>query len=221
MGAPNFVRFSRIPGRVFDVMGRVDEVLRGRFGGALREIARLRPSGEEYDGGLELDGEFSKCDALAKAEEMTRGWKAYGLIYPMREVKARCYFYVYDISDVSFCTSLSFESSVVYFRNDDFDSGEWLERFLISMVGALRPLVCGYGLDDAYAVRHEPLPPEEVLARLRTGELLSLPRPIFHAISVSLIEAEEIEGLIKKFAPRPSPDYRMAPGYHVLGRVGL
>ena len=136
-------------------------------------------------------------------------------------VPAEFYFYLFDITPAEFSITLALESSLVHYRNSDFDSGQWLEGLLTSIVCVLGPLVCGYGTDNAYRIKHESLDPGVVLNRLRSGELLRIPRPTFHAISTELIDKSEINALIEKYKPKPDPEYRMAPGYHLLGRIGL
>lgn len=221
MGTPNFVKFSRVRGKLWDEVERLERTLSGRWKTELRRAARLRPSHKTYDGGLELEGDIVNCRSIADAMSITEGSKAFGLIYLARPVPAHLYFYFFDMAADAFSFSLSIESSIVYYRNDDFPSGCWLEGVLTSIVCSMGPLVCGYGADNAYQLQHVPLDPDVVLTRLRSGELLRLPRPTFHAISTKLIDKNEIDALIEQYKPSPSPNYRMAPGYHVLGSIGL
>jgi hypothetical protein len=219
MATPNFVKFSRIHGETLEVLERLDKALREPWQSPLREVIRLKPSYDDFDGGLELDGDFRKCESPRDAIEMAAGSDAFGLVYSARKIPADFCFYLFDIGPGEFSVTSAFESSIVYYKNDEFDSGEWLEGLLTSIVCALKPLVCGYGCDDAYRCRHESLNPDAVLARLRTGELLGLPRPIFHAIATSLIDKSEIDALIAQYNPAPILKYRMAPGYNILSKA--
>jgi hypothetical protein len=221
MGSPTCVKFSRIGGEVFEAMHRLQETLYEPFRSTLREAVRLRPSGEAYDGGLELAGPIEPCDSLEKAQRIVEGASSFALVFLAHQIPAEFYLYLYDFRADSFGLTLTIESSIIYYRNDDRPSGQWLEALLTATVCTLKPFVCGYGRDAAYELKHEPLDPAVLMARLRSGELLSLPRPIFHAISTSLIESTEIESMIKLHKPTPDPEYRIAPGYHLLGRVGL
>lgn len=221
MATPTFVKFSRIHGKVFDVLGQVNNVVEGKWQSTLREVVRLRPSNSDYDGGFELDGVIKKCESLQDAETITEGTGAFSLIYLAKDIPAEYYFYLFEIAPGEFSVTLSIESSIVYFENCEYESGQWLEGFLTSIVCVLKSSVCGYGSDAAYSCKHESLDPDEVLRRLRSGELLQLPRPIFHAISNKLIDKNEIDALIAQYKPKASPKYRMAPGYHILGSVGL
>jgi hypothetical protein len=221
MATPSFVKFSRIHGALVESLERLDEALSRRWESTLRHVARLQPSFDDYDGGLELVGEFQECDSPRKASAMMERSDAFGLIYVARVIPAMFYFYLFDRAPKEFSITLSVDSSIVYYRTDDFDSGQWFEGLLTTIVCALRPSVCGYGYDDAYGIKHESLDPGVVLSRLRSGELLGLRRPTFHAISTKLIEKSEIDALIEQYKPNPSPNYRMAPGYHILGSVGL
>jgi hypothetical protein len=218
MATPRFVKFSRIRGEILEALERLDKALREPWQSPLREVVRLKPSYDDFDGGLELDGDFIKCDSPRDAIEKAAGSDAFGLIYLARKIPAEFYFYLFDIGSEEFSVTLSLESSIVYYKNDEFDSGEWLEGLLTSIVCALKPLVCGYGRDAAYECKHESLNPEVILERLRAGELLGLPRPIFHSIATSLIDKSEIDALIAQYKPAPSLKYRMAPGYHILSK---
>ena len=219
MATPNFVKFSRIGGEVLPVLDRLDAALRQRWQTQLKRVARLRPSNDAYDGGLKLDGEPEACDSPQSALGAMKGAQAFGLIYLATGIPAQLYFYLFDFAAGELSLTLSFDSSIVFFKSDEFERGQWLEGLLTTITCELKPLVCGYGRDAAYMCKHESLNPSLVLKRLRSGELLKLPKPIYHAISTSLIDTNEIVALIDEHKPEPRPRYRLAPGYHVLNNI--
>ena len=221
MGTPVFVKFSRVRGKPFEVLARVYDAVRVEWRSTLREVTRLRPSGQEYDGGLELDSDFLRCSTLAGAADLVEGAPAFAVIFLARQARAEWYLYVFDMGDGEFSASMAFDSSIVYHHDEQFDYGELLEGLLTTVVIELQVAACGYGKDDAYNVDQKALDPGPVLERLRSGELLSLPRPIFHAFSIDLVTKQEIDALIEQHQPDPDPEYRQAPGYHLLGRVGI
>ncbi len=221
MATPTFVKFSRICGDVFDVLHDVDVVVRRHWQCQMREVVRLAPSYSDYDGGLRLDGEFQVCHSPREARDLSRDSDSFAFIYLATEIPAEFCFYLFEMQPDQFSATLAFDSSMVYFKSEAFESGQWLEGLLITIVCALKPLVSGYGSDAAYSCKHESLNPTRVLERLRSGKLFQLPRPIFHAISTSLIEQSEIDSLIEQHQPKLDPKYRMAPGYHIFGSIGL
>ena len=221
MGTPTYVKFSRVSGKPFEVLARVYDAVRIQWRSTLREVARLRPSGQEYDGGLELASGFLRCSNLAEAADLVEGAPAFGVVFLARQARAEWYLYVFDMDDHGFSVTISVESSIVHHHDEQFDDGELLEGLLTTVVIELQVAACGYGKDDAYNVDQKALDPGPVLERLRSGELLSLPRPIFHAFSIDLVTKQEIDALIEQHQPDPDPEYRQALGYHLLGRVGL
>ena len=110
---------------------------------------------------------------------------------------------------------------MVAYETPERERGRWLDGFLTSVVGAFEPLACSYGTTPPNQIEYKSIDPASLLASLRTGKLLGLTRPVFHALSVKLIDLTEIRAALKEHAPAHDPDYRMAPGYHLLGHVGL
>lgn len=220
MGTPTFVRFSRIQGKPFRVLGELEQSSRFK-GGALREIVKLKTSDDPEDGGLALDGKFIPCSSLRQAQDIAEDWDCFALVWLDRAAIAEYYLYIFDAQQDSFACSMAFESSLAYHRTDESPSGARLEQLIFAITTCLDASVSGYGLDSAYEVQHQPLSSEEVLGRLRSGELLSLPRPIFHLISTKLVSVEEVRALIREHNASPDPEHRVMGRYHALGRVGL
>ncbi|MEP7306567.1 MAG: hypothetical protein ABJA98_13705 [Acidobacteriota bacterium] len=159
----------------------------------IESVGQLRASDSEMDGGLELvDDKLYPVENEAAALTMSRRWHASGFIYTARSVPCHVYLYFFDeVGDECSCT-MAFDDSLLYFRSEDFNEGQWLTGFLSDMAAGLGADVCGYGADNAYAVKHQALDPQEVLERLRHGDLLQIRNPIFHAFSPRIISREEI-----------------------------
>lgn len=216
MATPTFIKLSRLRGSVLDAVERIEEMVCIPWHCRLQESALLRPSYDAFDGGLELDGELEPCESMRAVARVAEAGKPFALVYLSFDTRANFVVYFFDLSEDGFRATVSVESSYVWFRNDEFGPGRWFEGFLISLVSAFGADVCGYGRDAAYSLMHESLEPAAILDRLRTGDLFELPNPIFHAISVGLINRSEIVALMKSRPCSPRLEYKVAPGYHVL-----
>jgi hypothetical protein len=217
MATPTFVKFSRLRGSVLELVERIEDQVCEPWRCRLQESVVLRPSHDAYDGGLEFDGELEPCETPRDVERVVKVGKPFALVYLSSDTRATFALYVFDVGDDGYSATVAMESSMVWYRNDEYSTpGRWFEGFLISLVGALRAEVCGYGRDAAYGINHESLDPAQILARLRTGDLLELPNPIFHAISVDLIDRSEILSLMKKRPCSPRLEYKISPDHHVL-----
>lgn len=217
MATPTFVKFSRLRGSVLDMVDRFAEQVCEPWRCRLQEAALLRPSHDAFDGGLELDGELEPCETTRGVARLLKTGRPFALAYASFDTRATFALYVFAVSDDGFAATMAIESSMVWFRNDEHSTpGRWFEGFLISVAGALQADVCGYGRDDAYGIKHESLEPNQILARLRTGDLLELPNPIFHAVGVDLIDRSEILALMKKRPRSPRLEYKISPTHHIL-----
>ena len=221
MGSPNFVKFSRVPGTGEDLLARLEEKVLPALGLEYAEFAALRPDTDPdtaaYTGGLDLAKDLVPCRSRQEALSLARAWKAWGISFLARQVPGNVNLYLFDLQKDSLGAAISFDSSMVYFGTDELDKGEWLRKLLIALVSALACQVCGYGRDSAYRVGYVPLEPSVVLARLRSGELFVMPYPNFHAISVDLVNAEEMNALLERLPKSDFLKYGLATtGYHVL-----
>ncbi|MCX4240155.1 hypothetical protein [Paraliomyxa miuraensis] len=216
MATPTFIKFSRLRGSVLDAVERIEDAVCVPWHCRLQESALLRPSYDAFDGGLELDGELEPCESMRAVAQVAKAGKPFALVYLSYDTRANFVVYFFDVAEDGFRATVSVESSYVWFRNDEYSPGRWFEGFLISLVSAFGADVCGYGRDDAYGLKHESIEVADILERLRTGDLLELPNPIFHAISVELIERSEIVSLMRSRPCSPRLEYKVAPGYHVL-----
>jgi hypothetical protein len=218
MATPDFIKFSRIPGAPFTVLARLEEALE-QWNISLRRFARLRPSGDAYDGGLELANGMTDCKTLDEARRLAQGGIPYALSYLATEVRGSWNLYVFDVSEDSFSATISFDTPFLSYESERFAEGEWFKAVLVEIVKALQAEVCGYGADDAYRIKHESLVPSELLKRLREGDLLNISYPVFHAFRASLLSSEEIRKLMQSRPVNRFLKYTMSGGYHVLAAV--
>jgi hypothetical protein len=221
MATPNFVRFSRAPGTAEDVLTRFDFRVLQAHGLEFDRFAALRPDQDPltaaYTGGLDLDGEMVPCTSRAEALSLARDRSAWGLSFLMRPARAHVNLYLFAPDRDSVGVAMSFDSSILGYQTQELAPGEWLRGLLITTVSALACQVCGYGADDAYRVSYQPLEPGAVIARVRSGELFQKRYPIFHAISVDLLAAEEMDGLLERCPKNMFFQYALSTtGYHIL-----
>jgi hypothetical protein len=220
MATPIFIKFSRITGNPFLVLAHVQEAMARNWGSTIREVVQLRPSQDAYDGGLELAGDFLPCDSVRELRTLAGGWREFAVVYVVRDVPAECYLYVFGIDEADFGVTAAVDSSLVWYRNDDYpEPGKWFEGFLITIATAFEPAVCGYGRDDAYRIKHESIDANAILDNVRDGKLLTIPQPVFHAIRRDLIDKDEIDALMKTHRHSPTLVYRQSPKHHVLADI--
>ena len=234
MGTPTFINFSRVTGPVIDTILRIDDGLCDAWSCSLEQFAYLRVSDDPYDGGYELAGELSPCSGESALAEIAAAGREFGLAYICRDTRATFAVYFTEIDVGMHTVTVSVESSYVYHRDDEHPQpGRWFEGWLVSLAVAVQADVCSYGnrelIDNAMEFsevlarlrrpRYEALDPVEVLRRLRSGEILQLPDPVFHSISVDLIGVPEVRAIMNDVGGAPSLEYKLAPGYHVLSNI--
>jgi hypothetical protein len=203
-------------GTPLETAARIDSYVCGPWRCSLKQAVLLRPSGDAYDGGLELAGDFVDISELSQLNGLFREGTPFGLSYLARDVHANFDVYFFDVAHDRFGISIDVESSLVWYGNSEFTPGRWFEGFVLAIVNALRPEVVGYGRDAALPTSHESLDVSIVLKRLRDGQLISLPHPIFYAISTKVISVEEVAEIRRRYVGSPRIEYKLAPGYHLF-----
>ena len=222
MSTRTFARMSRLSRDALDALRRIDRDVSELWCAEIKAAGRLAPSDDSLDAGLELAGEMAPCDSVPGAVRGVGECDSLAVSYSASEPRAWYELYFFDILETSFASSVDVDSAIVYYASDEFPCGRWLEGLLTSVAVALRPQVLGYGTHRLYQPQHAALDCEEVLSLVRSGELLDVPRPTFHAISDTLISHEELESLVAQHRASHltrSVDLRHALGYHLLGRV--
>ncbi len=234
MATPTFINFSRFAGGVIESVARIREGLRSPWGCRLERFVALQPSDDPYAGGLEAAGEEEPCESTAEVQRRMEPGRSFALVYAVVETRAEFVVAFHDITSDDHAITASVDASIVHAKNDEHSTaGQWFESWLIALVTALRPSVCAYGntylmdpnadlslvLEALRRPRYVALDPSDVLARLRKGDLLELPSPVFHAISTSLTDHAEIDRLMKQRPCAPRLAYKLAPEHHVLSNM--
>ncbi len=220
MGTPTFVKLSRIPGTPADAFERLAEEVFLPLQIQPREFVQLRRSRDPYDAGLAEHGERVPVASMDDLVQLAREHSLFGTVHLVPYVPGYLYFHVFDVKPESFSLTMSFDASLLTWESNRFAMGEWVKSLLTMLAAGLRAEVCGYGKDPAYEVEYESLSPARVVERLRSGELLQIWYPTFHAISVELISVSEVRTLMKNRTATLATQDLMhevsATGYHLL-----
>jgi hypothetical protein len=107
---------------------------------------------------------------------------------------------------------LTFDSSVLYFKDDDNEPGELLERILSAIVTALDIDVCGYNSSDRYAREFDALDVAEIVDGVRSGALLKVQPPFYYALKANHISPSEARSIVSGTAAT----YKLRSAHHVL-----
>lgn len=221
MGTPTSVKYSRVPGTPDEALARLDERLLPICGLEYSAFAALRPDDDPYTEGLDLAQDLVPCHSRSEVLTLAHRWNEWAVSFLSREAKGTVDLYVFDKQKDSFGSVMQVETSMPYFETDEMPGGEWLIRLFLTTVSALECEVSGYGPDDAYETGYDSLDPSVVLARLRAGELFTIPSPQFHAISLGLVTLEEMAELLGRHPKGPFLKHRISTtGYHVLYAIG-
>lgn len=233
MATPTFITFSRFQGDLLEAVELVQAQVCPQWRCRLDRAAFLRSSDDPYDGGMTLDGELEPCTTLESVAELARAGRPLGLAYTAHPTRANFYLEFFDITKEGYSLAASIESSILYHKDEEYGQSQWFEGWLISLVTALRPGVSVYGnteLIDPNAplsqvlaalrrVRYKSVDPAEILTRLRTGNLLELPSPVWHAIHTDLIQRAELVSLMKKRSFAPRLTLTQGPEHHILSNL--
>ncbi len=219
---------------MLDTARRIDSALSDVWHCRLDRYAPLCVSDDPYDGGYDLEEEPSPCGDFSEIAKLVGGGRPVVLAFFCYDTRATFSVYFTEVDDNGHTVTVAVEPTFVFHTNDDYpEPGRWFEGWLISLVVGTQAQVCVYGnrevIDKSMALasvlealrrpRYEALDPMVIVQRLRTGDLLELPDPVFHAISVELMETREIRALIKSRAHAPGLQHKVVPGYHVLSNI--
>jgi len=236
MAPPSFINFSRNSGTIIDAVQRINDHLCAPWRCKLTQYAYVCRSDDPYEGGYEMDGEeMPPCESMEDVRALIAEGRAFCLIYLSSDTRANFYVHFTEIEADAFTVTIDVETSFIYYRNDEYERGQWFEAWLTSLAIAIGADICVYGVTEVLDASmpmeellerlqeplYEALDPATVLDRLRRGDLLALPDPGFHAISIDLIESSEIQSLVKKGPCAPRLVYRAAPGYHILANISF
>jgi hypothetical protein len=217
---PTFVKFSRARGKVFEQLTQLDAALT-EWNCVIRHAVRLERSGQKEDGGLTYAGELPRVDSIAQAASSLAGAGAFALVYLTRDPQALFSIFAFDVQPDSFALSIDLSPRMLVFSNDRFEAGRWLEGLLLEIVRCLNVDVASFGTTAPRQLAHEALAVTEFVALLRDGVRLRDPLPVLHVISSRVLSKPELDRALAQHAPDAAPEYRLAPGYHLVGRIRL
>lgn len=220
MATPDFVKFSRIPGTPSEAYARLAAEFFPLFKIRPRDFVRLRRSNDPYDAGMAEHGDRVEVTDAARYAELAKDEPLFGSSHEVPYVPAYLYLHCFDVEPSAFSMTSVVSSSLVYFQNHEYDAGQWLKAALALLTATLGAQVCGFGPGAHYDVAYESLDPDEVLSRLRSGQLFDIWYPTFHAISIDLIGVEEFDGLMQSrkvtLATQDLQHEISISGYHLL-----
>ena len=220
MSRPTFVKFARLGGTPKAAYDRLVDTLFGPLQLTPGEFVPLRTSSDPWEYGLVEAGPRTPCDdfesLLAEVETAT----LFGSTHLAPYIPGSIYFHIFDVDEEGFSATASFDGSMMTWENENFEMGQWVKAMLTLATAGLGASVCGYGKDPDYEVDYASIDPQRVLSRLRSGDLLDIWYPTFHAISTTLIDTAEIEGLMRRRTPTLATQdlcyEESSLGYHLL-----
>lgn len=184
----------------------------------------LRESHDPFYGKLTTDGEHIPCESINQLIELAGSEAPFGSMHLFPNVPGYIYFHITDVDDTGLTITSQIDTGLVAwdFRYWDRDNPDrWFKIMLTTLTSALQAEVCGWGRGPHYRIAYESLSPEDMVARLRSGEMLTTRWfPVFHAISLDLISEKEVRGLLRAHDVLSKPrgmEYEVTlSGYHLL-----
>ncbi|MBL8678109.1 MAG: hypothetical protein JNK05_03045 [Myxococcales bacterium] len=211
MATQTNVKFSRVSIPIADALAQLQEEAFDPLRIELRKFARIQPTGEDEFPGYDVIGRPLDLRSIeAVLDEVGRG-ESFGLGY-LVGVPAYIYLNFFDFDDAGYSALLTFDSSVLYFRDDKSAQGQLLERILSRTCDALDVDVCGYNSSDRYIGEFDALAVAEIVDGVRSGELLRMEQPFFYAIKADHLTTESILSAI----PHTLAKHKRLGRYHVL-----
>ena len=127
------------------------------------------------------------------------------------------YLNVVDVDESGFSLMATVDTGMIYMEYGWLEPGQWFKNMLTTLTAALRAEVCEFG---RYQTDYSALSPVDILAQLRSGELLKTWYSSYCAISTKLIHWREVEKLMArrevKRGVRELKYEESESGYHVF-----
>lgn len=224
MATPDFIKFSRLRGTPTEVYQRLATEFLEPMHTERHQFAYLCESDDPFYGKLTTDGEPIPCESIEQLIDFTKSATLFGSMHLFPYVPAYIYFHVTDVDETGLTFTSSIDTSLVSWDFRHWDRGHpdrWFKVMLTMLTSALQAEVCGWGRDLHYQLEYESLSPDDMVARLRSGEILQTRKfPVFHAISVDLITELEVRRLIRNHEAFSKPrgmQYEVTlSGYHLF-----
>lgn len=207
MATPRSVRYSPVVGSPADLMKALGDILE-RLDISIDEVGQL---GREATGELAFAGGTVKCSNVDQALELALPWGDFAVRTWAEEPNQAAYLYWWWEQE-SWHFAIELESPLVY-----YEKGEWLRKFLISVMGVIRTQVCAFGS------RYEPglflsLEPTALVNDLRSG-IIFHSFPHFYMVALELVSTEEVKAAVER-VHSPRLRYQCTTsGYHVLSEL--
>lgn len=218
MATPTSIKFSRIRGTPADAYRRLADDFIAPLHLERHSFVRLTRTDDPYYVGYVADEEWTACASIEELVELARPHDKFGSVHLVPYIPGYIYFHVVDIDDEGFTFTAEIDSGLVAWESDGDPAGQWFKAMLTTLCAALGAEVCGYG--RAHEIGYEPLDTQDVLARLRSGELLKTWYPTYHAISVELLGVDELRSLMNQrevtLATQDLQHEVSVLGYHAL-----
>jgi hypothetical protein len=217
MALPVWVRLASLDDDLPQVVRSGVVPLLQMFRGKLFKVARLGfdPYEEKFGFAGDQDiGSTVKCATEEEALAVASQWQGLVLSYKLLDVISYLHVYLW-MAQSRTCMAVEVDSSILFYRQDEYSDGDWLGRFLMALAPAVGATVCAYGM--GYEVEYQPLDPASIVQLVRSGEVLSRPYPSFHAVSDALVSEREVQDALRAYH-RPSRTTYVATttGYHVF-----
>ena len=213
MGTQTNVKFSRISRPIAQALAVLRDDAFEPLRIELRKFSRIQPTGEAAFPGYDAVGKLLKVRTVEDVlNEVGRG-ESFGLAY-LVGIPAYVYlnFFELELEDESYSMLLTFDSSVLYFKDDHNEPGELLERILSAIVTALDIEVCGYNASNRYARHFDALDVAEIVDGVRSGALLEARPPFYYAIKTRYLATREVRSIVSG----TGATYKQRRGHHVL-----
>lgn len=211
MGTQTNVKFSRVSVPISDALSRLKSEAFDPLRIELRKFARIQPTGEAEFPGYDVIGRPLDLRTVeAVLDEVGRG-ESFGLGY-LVGVPGYVYLNFFDFDDAGYSALLTFDSSVLYFRDGKGAQGQLLERILARTCDALDVDECGYNGTDRYRGEFDALAVAEIIDGLRSGELLRTEPPFFYAIKAD----HHTTQAVLRSIPHTLAKHKRLGRYHVL-----
>ena len=215
MATPQWVRFSPIARTIEQICNRDLTGVFSEYSFRLWVINELGIKEDTQTLG-DIDAPFIECADIEAALRSAEAWRGVALTFVVDAIGHNITINLWrEHEKTILCLYLARE--IMWYRSDDYDEGEWLLKFLLRFITALKADCCGYGRDWDYDVIYAPLDADRVLLRLRDRSLFSIPSPVIHLISSGLISYDEINSVIAAHDVPVGFRYRQnTTGYHML-----
>lgn len=211
MGTQTNVKFSRVSMPIADALEALRDDAFDPLQIELRKFQRIQPTGEVEFPGYDGVGKLLKVTTVKQVlDEVGRG-ESFGLGY-LVGVPAYVYLNFFEFDAKTYSLQLTFDSSVLFFHDDENEPGQLLERVLSRICVALDLDVAGYNSTNRYIGEYDALTIDEIVAGVKSKELLTVQPPFFYAIKADHLATKEVLAAV---ANTPAK-YKLLGSHHVL-----